>query len=182
MKQYLHRNRSRTKNRRLIGASITEFGAAFYAFCILIMLPTLNILSFAVGYSYCFFCANMTADQVAHATTPNRAYAILRQSESKMASDPIAKMLKVRTGKDAFGLSLVKLDPQGKNQMVVHSIKDISVLLRSEESNGLLKYQVTGAYIHEPILEVGAVPIVNQIPIIGKETMIAFSVLRQPEH
>ncbi|MBX9669795.1 MAG: hypothetical protein K2X93_19380 [Candidatus Obscuribacterales bacterium] len=172
----------RRKNKRIIGESITEFGSAFYAFCIVIMIPTLNILSFASGYSYCVLCASVTADQVAHATTPNRAYEILRQSASKMTLDPIAKLLKVRPSKDAFGLSLAKLDVQGRNQIVANGIKDISALLRSEQSKGVLQYQVIVAYVHEPLLEVGSVPIVNQIPIVGKETPLAFTMRRHPEH
>lgn len=174
---------TRSRSRRSkIGASIAEFGAAFYAFCIAIMLPTINCLSFAIAYSYSFLCANGTADHVAQAISPNRAFKILDESSANLSSDPLAQLFKIKAADQPFKLALVKTNSRGENLVVASNIKDIKKLLNSDENTTLVQYEVTSSFTHQPLLELGAIPIINQIPLIGKESTLSFKMLRHPEH
>lgn len=173
----------RKRNRRSkTGATIAEFGAAFYAFCIVIMLPTINLLSFALSYSYSFLCANGLADHVSQAISTKRAFQILGESASNISSDSLAQMLKISAGKDPFKLALVKSNADGKKQVVANSYKEIKTLLQTEEDTSLIQYEITAYYAQKPLLELGSVPFINEIPIIGKETTLSFKMLRHPEH
>ncbi len=176
-------SQTRNRNRRSkTGASIAEFGAAFYAFCIAIMLPTINCLSFAIAYSYSFLCANGTADHVAQAISPKRAFRILDESTVNLNSDPLAHLFKIKASEQPFKLALVKTNSRGESLVVANNIKDIKKLLNTDENANLIQYEVTSSFTHQPLLELGAIPIINQIPLIGKESTLSFKMLRHPEH
>ncbi len=177
--RFYSRNR---KRRAKNGAAIAEFGAAFYAFCIVIMLPLINFLSFALAYSYSFLCANGLADHVAQAISPKRAYQILDDSVENLKTDSLAHLFKISAGPAKYKLELVKSDSKGNNQVVANNLNDIKRLLMSEDGSGVLQYEVTACYSHQPLLELGAIPFINQIPVIGKETTLSFKMLRHPEH
>lgn len=180
-------SRKRRAGRKEDGAAMAEFGAAFYAFCIVIMLPTINILSFALAYSYGFLFASGTADHVAQAISPKRAFQILDESSANLDSDCLARLFKIGASKESFKLALVKTNSRGDTMVIASNIKDIKKLLNAEasnnfESNNLIQYEVTTSFSHQPLLELGSIPIVNQIPMIGKETTLSFKMLRHPEH
>jgi hypothetical protein len=176
-------NASRSKLRRSkTGASIAEFGAAFYAFCIVIMLPTINFLSFAIAYSYSFLCANGTADHVAQAISPKRAFQILDENSTNLNSDPLAHLFKIKASEQPFKLALVKTNSRGDSLIIANNIKDIKKLLNTDENANLIQYEITSSFTQQPLLELGSIPIINQIPLIGKESILSFKMLRHPEH
>lgn len=179
---FVRKNNRRQNYRADDGASIAEFGAAFYAFCIAIMLPTINFVSFALAYSYSYLCANGTADHVAQAISPKRAFQILGESSANVDKDSIAQLLKISARKDPFQLALVKTNEKGDQQAVAHSVRDINKMLTEDDSKNLIQYEITTGYSHQPLLELGSIPFINQIPVIGKETTLTFKMLRHPEH
>lgn len=166
------------RNRRM-GSSIAEFGAAFYAFFFAIIIPTINLLSFAVAFSYAYLAANMTADSVAQSMTLKRAREIVENSPSDLKGDSLASFLKVEPGAEGFKLDLVRTNMQGEIQILT------SKNLKSEDSSqnkGLIQYRVLANYKLRPRLDLGSVPFINTIPIIGKESELTFNLIRNIEH
>jgi hypothetical protein len=174
---YPHKFRIR-RNRRL-GSSIAEFGAAFYAFFFAIIIPTINLLSFAVAFSYAHISANMKADSVAQSMTLKRARQIVEEAPSSLKSEPLASFLKAEPGPDGFKLDLVKTNLQGESEIV--TAKTLNSL-NDERTNGLIQYRVTANYSLQPRLDLSAVPFINNIPIIGKASEITFKLNRNIEH
>jgi len=178
--------RTRTRNHR--GSAIAEFGAAFYAFCLAILIPTINFLAFAVSYSYSYMSANVMADTVSQAVSIKRARQIVDESADTVRADSLAKFLKVVPSQDAFTVDLMRTNLQGESVVVTNSSKNFatansnSTLSETERNNSYFQYRVTANYTWRPMLDLGSVPGLNQIPIIGKESTLSFKLLRNLEH
>ncbi len=171
------KNRTRTSRDRRLGSSIAEFGAAFYAFFFAIIIPTINLLSFAIAFSYAHFAANMTADSVAQSMTLKRARQIVECAPSDLKGDSLANFLKVEPGSERFKLDLVRTNMQGENEILTaKNLKD------KDHSKGLIQYRVLANYTLRPRLDLGSVPFINTIPIIGKESELTFNLIRNIEH
>lgn len=170
----VNRLRSRRGNS---GSTVAEFGAAFYVFCLLILIPTINLLGFAVSMSFTHLTANVMADTVAQAMSPSRAQRILDNTATSLKSDPLAGLLKVSPATDPFKLELVGANTKG----------DVVVVMKrpwSEKApaNCWLQYRITANYMVKPIADLGSVPLINQIPVLGKETALSLTLTRAVEH
>ena len=166
------------RNRRL-GSSIAEFGAAFYAFFFAIIIPTFNLLSFAIAFSYAYLSANMTADTVAQAMTVKRARQIVQEAPLELKRDSLARFLKIESGTEGFKLDLVRTNIQGETEILTaRNFKSIEI----DKEKVLIQYRVCANYSSKPMLDLGSVPLINTIPIVGKETMLTFQLLRNIEH
>lgn len=166
------------KRRSCSGASIAEFGAAFYAFCIAILIPTINFLTFAVAFSYSFVSANVIADTTAQAFSTKRAQAVLNESIESLKSDPLAKFLNV-SATDDFKLEVVTTNMRGDTEVARPGTRYLS---DEDQSNKLYQYRVTASYSLRPLLNLSSVPLINEIPIIGKPTVLSFKNFRSLEH
>lgn len=179
MRSQRRSERSQNDRNRRMGSSIAEFGAAFYAFFFAIIIPTVNLLGFAIAFSYAYVSANMTTDTVAQAMTLKRARQIAQTAPAGLESDSLAQFLKVKPGADGFKLDLVRTNMQGENEILTaRNLKNID----SEQNKGLIQYRVCANFSVRPMLDLGSVPFVNTIPIIGKESALTFQLMRNIEH
>jgi hypothetical protein len=165
--------------RRQSGSSIAEFGAAFYAFFFAILIPTINFLGFAISYSYSYFAANLMADTVAQAMTVKRARQILDENAISLKTDSLAQLVRVQPGTDAFKLDLVRTNMRGETEIVTG--RNLNVW-QSEQNKSMIQYRVTANYCVKPMLDLGSVPFIKDIPIVGKESIITYKLLRGIEN
>jgi len=172
-------NQKRVRRDRRLGSSIAEFGAAFYAFFFAIIIPTINLLSFAIAFSYAHVAANMTADSVAQSMTLKRARQIVESAPSDLKGDSLANFLKVEPGAERFKLDLVRTNMQGENEIL--TAKKLKAE-DNEQNKGLIQYRILANYTLRPRLDLGSVPFINTIPIIGKESELTFKLIRNIEH
>lgn len=141
------------------GSSIAELGASFYAFCFCVLIPTINVLGFAVSISYSYFYSTVIADRVAQSMSLKRAQRILAESEAEIEINPLARLLKIAPAKGGFSLQT-----------------------RGTGSDEIPRYIVRTPFALKPAIELSGIPIINEIPVIGKETSLTFDNSRDMEH
>jgi len=141
------------------GSSIAELGASFYAFCFCVLIPTVNVLGFAVSISYSYFYSTVIADRVSQSMSMKRAQRILAESKEEIETNPLARLLKVSPAKGGFSLQ--------------------STGARSGE---IPQYMVRTPFALKPAIELSGIPVINEIPVIGKETSLTFDNFRAMEH
>lgn len=192
--------------RSAYGYSVTEFGAAFYAFCICIVFPTICFLNFGVAFTYGFIASSVAADKASQAMNFEQAQRVLFDCKEKLRSDNIAQLIKVSPGVKPFQLDLVKSNSKGEVRVITYDTarrtsdsaknsfrnsdssknnfrnSDSSSFRNSDSSRDILQYRILANYSVKPLIDLSSVPLMNQIPIIGKPTDISFQHLRIPEH
>lgn len=161
------------------GSAIAEFGAAFYAFCLVILIPTVNFLGLAISFSYSYFVANSTADVAAQAMTLRRARQVLTEGADKLKLDSTAKFLKVTPSEEGFVLDLLKTNMHGESEVTTLARLNSGNVDRNKH---LIQYRITANFLAEPILNLGSIPFLNEIPVIGKPTPITWKLTRGIEH
>lgn len=179
--------------RSSVGYSITEFGAAFYAFCICIVFPTICFLNFGVAFTYGFIASSVAADKASQAMNFEQAQRVLFNCKEKLRSDNVAQLIKVTPGIKPFQLDLVKSNPKGEIRVITYDTarRRLSGAANgsglgsgsvSDSSKDILQYRILANYSVKPLIDLNMVPLMNQLPIIGKTTDISFQHLRIPEH
>ncbi|MCA9801915.1 MAG: hypothetical protein KC777_08020 [Cyanobacteria bacterium HKST-UBA02] len=151
--------RSSRSARSKRGSSIAELGASFYAFCFCVLIPTVNILGFAVSISYSYFYSTVIADRVAQSMSIKRAKQILAESKAEIESNPLARLLKVAPAKEGFTLQTT-----------------------GTGSDEIRQYVVRTPFAMKPAIELSGIPVINEIPVVGKETSLTFDNFRDMEH
>ncbi len=174
---------SNRRRRACAGYSVTEFGAAFYAFCICIVFPVFCFLNFGVAFTYAFIASSVAADKASQAMNFERAEQVLFESNEKMRSDNVAHLIKVEPGAEPFQLNLVKSNSKGEIRVIIYrTASKRETLPSSGLAKEILQYRIRANYLMKPLIDASAVPLLNQLPIIGKPTAISFQHLRIPEH
>lgn len=141
------------------GSSIAELGASFYAFCFCVLIPTVNVLGFAVSISYSYFYSTVIADRVSQSMSMKRAQRILAESKEEIETNPLARLLKVAPAKGGFSLQST-----------------------GAGSGEIPQYMVRTPFDLKPAIELSGIPVINEIPVIGKETSLTFDNFRDMEH
>lgn len=181
------------KGRSSQGYSITEFGAVFYVFCICIVLPTICFINFGVAFTYGFIASSLAADKASQAMNFEQAQRVLFECKEKLRTDNVAQLIKIAPGEKPFELDLVNSNSKGEVRVITYDTarrrpagsaraSSATVSGSQENSREILQYLVVANFSVKPLIDLSMVPAINQIPIIGKSTVISFQHMRIPEH
>jgi hypothetical protein len=159
------------------------------------VFPTICFLNFGVAFTYGFIASSVAADKASQAMNLEQAQRVLFDCKEKLRTNNVARLIKVAPGTKPFKLDLVKSNPKGEVRVITYdttrqrpsrsasgSVAAYPSTTDSDSSRDILQYRILASYSVKPLIDLSMVPLMNQIPIIGKPADISFQHLRIPEH
>jgi hypothetical protein len=184
---------TRRHGRRRSGNSIAEFGPALWFFLILIVVPLIDLFSFAIGVGVTMMLSTWGARQAAPCSTYTEAIQSLDKTETQMATfrgfcrmTPTAGggkgySMKVTITPIAGGASTSFTTPGGiPNQPPPDSSAPDTPALNT--MNCIYQYVVTARYDVAPIFNFSALPFLKDVPALGKSVPVTFLTSANVEH
>lgn len=184
---------ARRFGRRRSGNSITEFGPALWFFLILIIVPLIDLFSFAIGVGVTMFLSTWGARMAAPCATYTEARQSLDKTESQLAwargfavMKPIAGggkgyLIKVTVTPIAGGASSTFTAPGSiPNQPPPDASNPDTPALNT--MNSIYQYVVTAQYSVAPLFNFSALPFLKNIPALGKDVPVTFVTTATVEH
>jgi hypothetical protein len=166
-------------SRRVDGASIPEFGAVIVAFFFVILIPTMNLLCFAGSLSVAYAATNQAAEDIARAANLARARQIMRVAESNLTTETVFKAFRLEAADDPLMLDVIVEPLKGtRKRFPLRS----GVVEAVDRSASLYQYEVITSFTVRPAVDLSAVPLVGQIPVVARATPITLRVQRAMEH
>ncbi|MBI5173003.1 MAG: hypothetical protein HY986_08945 [Candidatus Melainabacteria bacterium] len=174
------------ERRRNIGASaqMAEFAPAFMIFILVIMLPFINLLSFATGYASLAFLAQNSAVQASNSSTYAQALQEMSNSANQTKSSGIGQFAKLAPvgGFNGCGCDLFITETDLTTKVSTQYGPNTGVTVTPDPTNKIYEFQVRATYDIGPFLNLGSVPFVSSVPLVGAPVRITISSHRAAEH
>jgi hypothetical protein len=185
------RHRYGVRNR---GSAIAEFGPVLWMFLILFVVPLLDLVSFACAVGTIMYVANFGARTAGGAETFSAAKTQVMSMETRML--PFIKFAKsTPTSGGPSGITvLVVVTPTGGGSgpapfttpgSIPNSTPDPAFPNAQSQyntENSVYQYLVTCSYNVMPMFNGSGIPIIKNIPVIGKPVPVTYTATAPVEH
>lgn len=163
---------------------MAEFAPAFMIFILVIMLPFINLLSFATGYASLVFLAQNSAVQASNSSTYAQALQEMRNSANQTKASGIGQFAKLAPvgGFNGCGCDLFITETDLTTKVSTQYGPNTGITVTADPTNKIYEFQVRATYDIGPFLNLGSVPFVSSIPLIGAPVRITISSHRAAEH
>lgn len=184
---------ARIYGRRRSGNALTEFGPALWFFLILILLPLLDLFSFAVGVGVTMMLSTWGARNAAPCATFTEAINSISNTENQLVVfRGFAKMTPNAGGGKGYSLKVIVTPISGgaattyttpgaipnkpPTDPTVPTVPAVNTV------NSVYQYVVTANYSVSPLFNFQAVPLLNNVPAIGQPVPVQFVTTANVEH
>jgi hypothetical protein len=184
---------ARIYRRRRSGNALAEFGPALWFFLILILLPLLDMFSFAVGVGVTMMLSTWGARNAAPCATYTEAINSLATTETQLAIfRGFAKMTPNAGGGKGYSLKVIVTPITGGAATTYTTPGGIPnqpppdptnpALPAVNTVNSVYQYVVTANYLVSPLFNFQAVPFLKNVPAIGQPVPVQFLTSANVEH
>lgn len=182
--------------RRMSGAgSLAETGPALWIFMLFIVLPFIDLISFAMGVSTVMFVSNWGARQAGPCNNFTDAKASVQQTEDGLKNfRNFAKMSPTNGGASGVEIKVQVSSISGskKEDYTFEQRTNIPNLPPTDASNpidppvntgnSVYQYVVTGAYDVSPLFNFSVLPFLKDVPALGKPVPVTYISAATVEH
>jgi len=180
-------SRRKPAKSRISGASVAEFGPVLVFFVLIVIIPLLNLLAFVTGYACVSTTCQTCAADAANSTTFDEALTNVKKRSLAMVDSSLAKFARVKPrggyqgcGVDIFIATTKLADPNSG-----HFYGPNTGLPPNTSANAaanIYEYTVRSSYDVGPLMDLSAVPLVGNLPLIGQPVNLANQASRAAEH
>lgn len=172
---------------------MTEFGPALWFFLVLILLPLLDMFSFAIGVGVTMMLSTWGARNAAPCATYTEAITSLNNTENQLAVfRGFARMTPNAPGGKGYTMKVVVTPLNGGGATTYTAPGAIPNKPPTNPSNpdvppintvnSVYQYVVTANYSVSPLFNFQAVPFLNNVPAIGQPVPVQFITSANVEH
>jgi len=172
------------QNRRRRGSSMAEFGPALFVFLLIIAFPLINLLAFAMGYASLYFLTSQCAIDASNAPSFKEARAKMVAKAQQITGSGIGQFAKLvpQGGYQGSGTSLfITVTSLGSSTPTEYG-PDTGYSGTVDDTNNIYEYTVKSTFNVGPFLNLGGVPGLGSIPIVGGPVLVNCSSHRAIEH
>jgi len=186
LQKFFHAKKSPQK-RTSTGASLAEFGPVLAIFVLLVFIPALNFLSFAWGYATANLTCQACAADAANAPSFDQALAAVKKRARDMLDSAPGRFagLKTASGYEKCGFDLYLAESNVQKETTGQFYGPNTGLPRGakiDNAANVYEYALRGNFDVGPFLNLSAVPLVSNLPLIGQPVKIELSSIRVAEH
>ena len=172
------------RNRAIGSAQISEFSVALTVFLLVLLFPLVNLISLSAAYATGFLAAKYAASRAGDSLNYMEAIAAAAAASKEIASSGLGKFasLKPVGGYDNSGMDLYLTDTNiASNVNITHGPNTPAVSALDPETY-LYSYDAVMTYDVGPFLNLSAVPLLADVPALGKPVRMRFSANKAVEH
>jgi len=166
---------------------MAEFGPVLVIFVLIIIIPLLNILAFVTGYTCVSTTCQSCAADAANSTTFEEALINVKKRSLSMLDSSLAKFAKIKPqggyqgcGVDIFIATTKLSDPNAGQFYGPNSGLPANVTANS--ATDIYEYTVRSSFDVGPLMDLSGVPLVGNLPLIGKPVNLSNQASRAAEH
>jgi hypothetical protein len=175
---------SRHKNRDQHGANLAEFGPAVFILFIVVFIPAINLVAFGWGTATAIFITSQSAKAAAVSENYDTALSSATTTAANLTNSYIGKLahLKPVEGYNDSGIDLYIVATNILTNKT--SLAGPNLPLRGvvDTTNNVYEYQIQTKYEIAPLLNLARTPMLNNIPIISKPTILSFTSQQSAEY
>lgn len=178
----------KNRNRKRDGATIPEFAACFTAFFFCILIPCLNIVSFAASYALAQSTSYIIADRLSNEQNLESLERAMEKTKLDLKNSDSLRTFRVSPDREkSIHLEIAVEDLKGNEKLI-----EFNNLLKqrrldkeipsAKTENGIYRYRVTTKFVSSPVVDLRAIPLVGNLPIVCEPTPISIVTYRSAEH
>jgi hypothetical protein len=166
------------------GSGLAEFGPALFLFFAVVFFPVINLLGFAFGVA----TAELIADRCAVAAADEQTYSDALDAACSTAvqlnNSPFGRFagLKPVNGFKGSGVDLYVATTNVSSKQTKVCGPDVPIKEKIDTTGNVYEYEAQVNYAIGPVLSMGHLPFIKDIPIIGKAGSFSYTVQKAAEH
>jgi hypothetical protein len=183
------------------GSALAEFGPSLWLFLILILLPLMDMISFAIGVGTTMMLSTWGARMAAPCATYTEALASLKRTEDSLAMFRGLSVMRANTGIGGTGNQgtssgykmTVQVTPISGGSVTIYNgpggIPNTPPPDASNPNvppvntmNSVYQYSVTAAYDILPLINFNGIPFFKTLPGVGAPVPVHFTTTATVEH
>jgi len=170
--------------RSLRGSNLAEFAPALFIFLILILFPFLNLFGYVCGVSTVTLIANECATAASVSPTFGGALVASSDTAMRLADSPLGKFshLQPVAGYNGTGLDVYIAITDIASQAVTLYGPNKPLAGAADTSRKIYEYQARVNYTIAPFMNMAGIPLVRDIPILGRPAQFTFTVHKAAEY
>lgn len=181
----VHDRRKLRHIRRHTGSALAEFGPTLWVFFILIFFPLLNLASFLTGVVTVMLVANFGARNAGSAQSMTEALTAMNQTVTDLT--PFQSFSRMTpTGGVGNGAALTALVTQtGSGSIIRYSPPAVAGRIDvsdNAQNAAVYQYEVRATYDVAPLMNFSGVPMLGDVPILGRAVPVEFNATASVEH
>lgn len=172
------------RNRAIGSAQISEFSVALTVFLLVLLFPLVNLISLSTAYATGFLAAKYAASRAGDSLNYMEAITAAAAASKEIASSGLGKFasLKPVGGYDNSGMNLYLTDTNiASNINITHGPNTPAVSALDADAY-LYAYDTVLTYDVGPFLNLSAIPLISDVPALGKPVRMHFSANKAVEH
>lgn len=172
---------------RARGTSIAEFGPVLVLFVLIILVPLFSLFFFAAGYACVAVVSQSCASDAANSATFNEALVNVKKRARSAVDSGLGKFAKLKPlgGYDGCGVDLYIATTSLANPNAGQFYGPNSGLPAATSANAttnIYQYTVKSSFAVGPLLDLGHLPLIGSLPIVGQPTTVQITANRAAEH
>lgn len=172
------------RNRAVGSAQISEFSVALTVFLLVLLFPLVNLISLSTAYATGFLAAKYAASRAGDSLTYAEAITAAANASREITSSGLGKFaaLKPVGGYDNSGMNLFLTDTNIASNVNVTHGPNTPAVSALDTDHYLYSYDTVLTYDVGPFLNLSSIPIVSDVPALGKAVRMRFSANKAVEH
>jgi hypothetical protein len=175
---------SPNRNRHRHGASLAEFGPALFILFVVILVPALNLITWGCCMATAIFITSQSAKAAAVSEDYDSALSSATATATNLSNSYFGKLahLKPVEGHNDSGVDLYIVATNILTNKTSIFGPNLPLAGLVDTTNNVYEYQVQTKYEISPFLNLTKAPVVNNIPILSKPTILAFTSQQSAEY
>jgi hypothetical protein len=166
------------------GANLAEFGPALIILFVIIFVPMVNLIAWGWGIAAAIFITNQSAKAAAVSENYDMAISSATSTAVNLSNSYLGRLARLKPveGFNNSGLDLYIVATNILTNRVCIFGPDVALSGTIDTTNNVYEYQVQTTYEVAPLFNLGKAPMLDNIPIISKPTMLSFTAQQSAEY